>query len=303
MAAAPVIALLPESDPGLAAAVEAGGGRVGPLEDAEGAILHRFGEGDPDASAPGVERLRWLQLPAAGVESWLDALPDGPVVTSATGAFALPVAEHALALLLVAARSLHLCARATEWTEPRARSLEGATVAIVGAGGIGRALIELLTPLSPRILAVTRRGLPVDRAAVTVPADRVDEVLAEAEYVVLAAPSTGESRRLIDAERLALMREGAWLVNVGRGTLVDTDALVAALDEGRIGGAALDVTDPEPLPPGHPLWGHPRAMITPHIATTDGAERVHYERRVRDNVARFAAGEPLLGVVDRDAGY
>jgi phosphoglycerate dehydrogenase-like enzyme len=299
----PVIALVPEPDPGLVTAVEAGGGRVGPLEEADGAVLHRWGEADPDATTPGLDRVRWLQLPAAGVESWLSSLPDGPVVTSAAGAFALPVAEHALALLLVAARSLHLCARADEWTEPQARSLEGATIAIVGAGGIGRALIELLEPLHPRILAVTRRGNPVPGAAVTVAADGVDGVLAEAEYVVLAAPATGDSRRLIDAERLALMRDGAWLVNIGRGSLVDTDALVDALDAGRIGGAALDVTDPEPLPPGHPLWNHPRAMITPHIATTVGAERVHFERRVRDNVARFAAGEPLLGVVDRGAGY
>jgi D-3-phosphoglycerate dehydrogenase len=143
----------------------------------------------------------------------------------------------------------------------------------------------------------------VDGAEHTVPADRVDEVLPEADYVVLAAPGTGASRHLMDADRIARMRADAWLVNVGRGTLVDTDALVAALDAGRIGGAALDVTEPEPLPDGHPLWGHPRALITPHVATTTGAERIHYLQRVRENVARFGRGEPLLGVVDRDAGY
>jgi D-3-phosphoglycerate dehydrogenase len=107
----------------------------------------------------------------------------------------------------------------------------------------------------------------------------------------------------MDADRIARMHADAWLVNVGRGTLVDTDALVAALDAGRLGGAALDVTDPEPLPDGHPLWGHPRALITPHVATTTGAERRHYTERVRENVARFAAGDELLGVVDRSAGY
>jgi phosphoglycerate dehydrogenase-like enzyme len=299
----PVIALLPASEPELQAAVEAGGGTLGPLADADGVVLHNWGDTDPDLPAELPERVRWIQLPAAGVERWVGKLPAGPQVTSAAGAFALPVAEHALALMLAGARSLHACARATEWTDLPARSLEGTTVAIVGAGGIGRALIELLAPFRPRILAVTRRGHPVPGAETTVPADRVDEVLADADFVVLAAPGTGGTERLINADRLARMREDAWLVNVGRGTLVDTDALVEALDTGRIGGAALDVTDPEPLPAGHPLWGHPRALITPHIATTVGGERRHYLARVRENVARFAAGEELLGPVDARAGY
>jgi phosphoglycerate dehydrogenase-like enzyme len=300
----PVIALIPGEEPGLAAAIEAGGGRVGPLEESDGVVLHRWSGERPELPDALPERVRWIQLPAAGVESWLGELPDGRTVTSATGAFALTVAEHALALLLAAGRSLHTAARATEWIDPLpARSLEGATVAIVGAGGIGRALIELLAPLHVRVLAVTRHGRPVPGAERTVAADAVDDVLPEADYVVLAAPATGASRHLIDARRLALMRADAWLVNVGRGTLVDTDALVAALDAGRIGGAALDVTDPEPLPPGHALWLHPRALITPHIGTTEDAERAHYEQRVRENVARFAAGEELLGMVDRSAGY
>jgi phosphoglycerate dehydrogenase-like enzyme len=302
----PVVALLPGPEPDLAAAIEQAGGTVGPLEDADAVVLHNWGDAKPELPGRLPDRVRWVQLPAAGVESWVHALPDGPVVTSATGAFALPVAEHALALMLAAARRLHTCARATEWidwTEVPARSLEGATVAIVGAGGIGQALIELLRPLHMRVLAVTRRGNPVAGAERTVAADRVDDVLPEADYVVLAAPDTGASRRLMDADRIAKLHSSAWLVNVGRGTLVDTDALVAALDAERIGGAALDVTDPEPLPAGHPLWGHPRALITPHIATTTGAERRHYVERVRENVGRFANGAALLGVVDRDAGY
>jgi phosphoglycerate dehydrogenase-like enzyme len=299
----PVIALLPAPEPDLRAAVEAAGGTVGPLADADGLVLHNWGDTDPALPAELPERVRWIQLPAAGVERWVDRLPHGPQVTSAAGAFALPVAEHALALMLAGARSLHTCARATEWIEPPAYSLEGTTVAIVGAGGIGRALIELLAPFRTRILAVTRRGQPVPGAETTVPADRVDEVLPDADFVVLAAPGTAGTDRLIGADQLARMRPDAWLINVGRGRLVDTDALVEALDAGRIGGAALDVTDPEPLPPGHPLWGHPRVLITPHIATTEGAERRHYVARVRDNVARFAAGEELLGPVDAGAGY
>jgi phosphoglycerate dehydrogenase-like enzyme len=300
MPARPVIALAPRHVPELAAAVEDGGGEVGALADADGLVWTDplWAELPP---LPG--RVRWVQLPSAGVERWLGSLADGPTYTSAAGAFALPVAEHALALMLAGARSLAACARTSEWSDPPARSLEGATVAIVGAGGVGRALIELLAPLRMRVLAVTRRGRSVPGAEVTVPAARVDDVLGAADFVVLAAPGTSGTRRIVDAQRLARMRPDAWLVNVGRGTLVDTDALVAALERGRLGGAALDVTDPEPLPAGHPLWTRPDVLITPHIATTPEAERRHYAERVRANVALLAAGEPLLGVVDRAAGY
>ncbi|MEA2291993.1 MAG: hypothetical protein QOF17_1013 [Solirubrobacteraceae bacterium] len=300
----PVIALHPGHDPHFAAAVEAGGGRVGGLESAQALVLWQpdlAPKPDVPALPPGV---RWVQLPAAGVEHWLGRMPDGPVYTSAAGAFAMPVAEHALALMLAGARSLADCARAERWDGAiPARSLEGTTVAIVGAGGIGRALIGLLAPFGVRVLAVTRRGRPVEGAAVTVAADRLDEVLPAADHVVLAAPGTPGTRHQFDAERLARLKPGAWLVNVGRGSLVDTGALVAALESGPLGGAGLDVTDPEPLPDGHPLWRHERVLITPHVASTLEGERRHYAVRVRENVARFAAGEPLLGVVDRDAGY
>jgi phosphoglycerate dehydrogenase-like enzyme len=298
----PVVALLPAPEPELEGAVAEAGGVVGAVEEADALVLHNWGDRLLPELPELPERVRWVQLPAAGVERWVAALPDGPAITSAAGAFALPVAEHALALLLAAARRIDAAARATEWIEDLpARSLEGATIAIVGAGGIGRALIELLAPLHVRVLAVNRSGREVPGAAVTVPAERMDEVLPEAEYVVLAMPDTGATRRVLDADRLARLRDGAWVINVGRGTVVDTDALVAALD--RLGGAALDVTDPEPLPAGHPLWTHERVLITPHVATTEGGERRHYVERVRENVRRFAAGEPLLGEVDRAAGY
>jgi phosphoglycerate dehydrogenase-like enzyme len=298
----PVVAIGPHDDAVYAAAIEAGGGARGELREADGLVWI-----DPHvADLPELpDRVRWVQLPSAGVERWLGRLPAGPVYTSAAGAFALPVAEHALALMLAGARRLAECARAGEWADLRreVRSLEGATVAIVGAGGIGRSLIEFLQPFRPRVLAVTRRGNPVPGAQATVPADRVDDVLGEADFVVLAAPGTPGARHVIDARRLALMRDDAWLVNVGRGSLVDTDALVDALQAGRLGGAALDVTDPEPLPKGHPLWSHPDVLITPHVATPPESERRHMAARIRENVERLAAGEPLIGVVDVEAGY
>jgi phosphoglycerate dehydrogenase-like enzyme len=295
----PVVALAPGYDPDYAAAVQAGGAQVGPLEEADALVMWEW-DGQLPELTPAV---RWVQLPAAGVERWLDQMADGPVYTSAAGAFALPVAEHALALMLAGARRLHECARARSWADRPGRTLEDATVAIVGAGGIGRALIEMLAPLNAHVLAVTRRGHPVAGAELTVPVERLDEVLPEADFVVLAAPGGAASRHLIDDRRLRLMRADAWLVNVGRGSLVDTDALVAVLEEHRIGGAALDVTDPEPLPDGHPLWSSERALITPHVASPPEAERRLLSERVRQNVIRFAAGEPLIGVVDRESGY
>jgi D-3-phosphoglycerate dehydrogenase len=298
----PVIAIGPEDDPELRAAVEAGGGSVGALEEADGLVWSGH---DPGALPELPGRVRWVQLPSAGVEHWIGHLPDGPQYTSATGAFGLPVAEHALALLLALARRIPEAARASEWEHlrPGVRSLEGAMVAIVGAGGIGRALIELLAPLHARVLAVTRRGHPVPGAERTVPADRMEEVLREADHVVLAAPGGAGTEGMIGAQQLAWLPAHAHLVNVGRGSLLDTDALVAALEAGRLAAAALDVTDPEPLPAGHPLWSRADVLITPHVATPPEAERRHIAARVRDNVERLGAGEPLLGLVDLDAGY
>jgi phosphoglycerate dehydrogenase-like enzyme len=239
-----------------------------------------------------------VQLPSAGVESWLGRVDRERVWTSAAGAYGLPVAEHALALMLAGARRLPDCARAETWTEPPARPLDGSTVAIVGAGGIGRALIGLLEPLDVKVLAVTRRGRDG-----TLPASRLPEVLPVAHHVVIAAPATADTRHIIGAAELEAMRDDAWLVNVARGALVDTDALVAALAAGSIAGAALDVTDPEPLPDGHPLWSEPRALITPHIANPWATLRRYLAQHVGENVARFARGEELLAGIDPDAGY
>jgi D-3-phosphoglycerate dehydrogenase len=223
--------------------------------------------------------------------------------TSAAGAYAMPVAEHALGLLLAGIRGLAHYTRTRTWDPRDERTLEGSRVAIVGAGGIGRALIEMLRPHDVEVIAVTRRGLPVDGAAHTLSADRVGEVWGAADHFVIAAPATGATRHLIGADELAAMRPHAWVVNVARGSLIDTDALVAALREERIGGAALDVTDPEPLPDGHPLWAEPRALITPHVANPPSSLHRHLAQRVTENVRRFAAGEALLAPVEPDRGY
>jgi phosphoglycerate dehydrogenase-like enzyme len=292
----PGVHAAPEADRAVEEAVRAGGGRIAPLEEADALV---WVDADP-ASFPDrlPDRIRWVQLPSAGVEQWLPRMDRGRVWTSAAGAYGRPVAEHCLALMLAGARRLADCARARRWEAPPVRPLDGATVAIVGAGGIGRALIELLSPLRAEVLAVTRRGRDE-----TLPADRLGEVWPRAHHVVIAAPATSATRHLIGAAELEAMREDAWLVNVARGSLVDTDALVVALAEGSIAGAALDVTDPEPLPEDHPLWHEPRALITPHVANPPATLRRYLAEHVQANVARFTAGEPLLSVIDPDAGY
>jgi D-3-phosphoglycerate dehydrogenase len=292
----PIVHVAPESDRAIEDAITAAGGRIAPLDEADALVwLDSNPKSFPEALPGGV---RWVQLPNAGVESWLDRVDPERAWTSAAGAYGLPVAEHALALMLAGARRLADCARAGTWTEPPAVPLDGSTVAIVGAGGIGRALMRLLEPLDVRVVAVTRRGRDG-----TLPADRMHEALPHAHHVVIAAPATPGTRHLIGAAELEAMRADAWLVNVARGALVDTDALVDALARGAIGGAALDVTDPEPLPDGHPLWTEPRALITPHIANPAATLRRYLARHVQENVARFANGEALLSPIDPQAGY
>jgi D-3-phosphoglycerate dehydrogenase len=292
----PTVHIAPEVDPEVEAAVREAGGEIAPLPDADGLV---WVDSNPDgfpADLP--DGVRWVQLPSAGVERWLDRIDRERQWTSAAPAFGRGVAEHALALMLAGTRRLHEFARTQTWTRPEIHRLEGTTVAIIGTGSIGRALIELLEPFRAEVLAVTRRGRDG-----TLPVERLDEALPSAHFVVIAAPSTAATRHLIGADQLAAMREDAWLVNVARGTLVDTEALVAALAAGEIAGAALDVTDPEPLPDGHPLWTEPRALITPHVANPDVTLMSDLAGLAGEQVRRLAAGEPLLSPIDLDAGY
>lgn len=255
------------------------------------------------ASAPGT---RWVQLPSAGVDSYVDVgLLETPGVTwtSAKGAFSRPVAEHALALTLAALRHLPERARARSWGEPAGTSLFGAHVLVLGAGGIARTYLDLLAPFDTRNVVVRRRAEPVPGAERTVTTERLHDELARADVVVVAAALTTQTRALLGAAELSVMKPGAVLVNIARGGLVDTDALVASLASGRLGGAALDVTDPEPLPDGHPLWDLPTALVTPHTADTREMIEPLLRARVEENLRRFVAGEALDGVVDPAAGY
>jgi phosphoglycerate dehydrogenase-like enzyme len=248
---------------------------------------------------------RWIQLPFAGVERVAAAGLLGPdrVWTSAKGAYAEVVAEHALALALAGLRMLRQRVTARSWGKPGGESLYDQPVTILGAGGIAVSLLELLAPLRAQVTVVRRQPEPVPAAARTLPLSALNEALAGAKVVFVALALTPSTERIIGPGQLAAMRPDSWLVNVARGRHVDTDALVAALTEGTIAGAALDVTDPEPLPDGHPLWQLEHCIITPHTADTPQMAGPMLARRIKENVARFAAGEPLIGIVDPAEGY
>lgn len=305
------IAILPRDKEVFHTAVEAGGGTVAELSEATRGLVWLSTRGADDLAAvlrehPGIG---WVQMPFAGVDSLsrviaAHAHDELPVWTSAKGAYSQPVAEHALTLTLALLRSLKLRATATSWGSGEiGESLYGRSVLIVGAGGIARELMRLLEPFGVEITVVRRRQASVAGARRTVQSDRLHEVLPQADVVVLAAASTDSTRHLVGAEQFGLMKSSAVLVNIARGALIDTDALVAALAAGRIAGAALDVTDPEPLPDGHPLWAEPLCLITPHAADTPQMTAPLLAERIRLNVAAFLAGTDFVGVVDPVAGY
>ena len=251
---------------------------------------------------PGIS---WVQLPMAGIERVAEAgvLDRRRRWTSAKGAYAEPVAEHALALLLAGLRYLPERARARSWGQPAARTLFDQPVTVLGGGGITIALLRLLEPFRARVTVVRRRAEPVAGAVRTVTPSHLGEALAGARAVVLTLALTPQSRRMIGQKELEVMDQQAWLVNVARGALVDTAALVGALRSNQIGGAALDVTDPEPLPAGHPLWDLPNCLITPHTADTEQMTEPLLAARIAENVRRLAAGHELEGRVDPDLGY
>ena len=301
----PRVTIGPTPAPFAVEAVEAGGGAVVTLTDDPEALVwldsHDVGGlTEALAGAPGV---RWIQLPSAGVELMTEVLDQTRTWTCAKGAYARPVAEHALTLALAGLRLLPTRIGARSWGAQGGTSLFGERVTILGGGGITRSLLELLAPFEVEATVVNRSGNPVLGATCTVPVSELNSTLGDALVIVLALSLTPETRGIIGAEQLGLMKQTTWLVNVARGGHVDTDALVEALQEGAIAGAALDVTDPEPLPEGHALWDLPNCIITPHTADTIEMVLPLLAERIRTNVAHFGAGEALDGLVDSEAGY
>jgi phosphoglycerate dehydrogenase-like enzyme len=302
----PRVALAPDGVRGwLADAIEAGGGMVVPPQDAEALVWAEPAKANEldqllHEAASGV---KWVQLPWAGIEPYVDVIRDDRIWTCGKGVYAEPVAEHALTLLLAGLRRLDRYVRATTWTPPDGTNLLGGKVVILGGGGITESLLRLLGPFGADVTVVRRRPAPMDGASRVVGNDALRDALDGAVGVVLALALTPETEGIIGRAELELMSDRGWLVNVARGKHIVTGELIDALRAGVIGGAALDVTDPEPLPADHPLWSIANCIITPHVANTPEMALPLLAARISENVRRWGSGEPLVGLVDPSLGY
>jgi phosphoglycerate dehydrogenase-like enzyme len=292
------------------AAVERAGGVVAPLsENTRGLIWLTYARADElSATLEANPQISWVQLPWAGVDAFSEPLraharPDR-VFTSAKGAYAQPVAEHALGMIIALLRAFPRRARLTRWDDQMiGTSLYGRRVTIVGAGGIARELMRLLAPFDVTITIVRRTDHPVEGAEHTLTTDRLPEVLDTTDVLVIAAAHTAQTRHLISTREFARMKPEAVLVNIARGPLIDAAALAHALRNELIAGAALDVTDPEPLPEGHTLWTAPNILITPHQADTPEMIAPLLAVRIEHTVRAFLGDGRFIGVVDASAGY
>jgi phosphoglycerate dehydrogenase-like enzyme len=298
----------------------------GPVEEVE-VLLRGFLSSDAfDRLLARAPQLRWVHSATSGVERALTpaARARDVVVTNARGVFSRPIAEHVLLMILAVSRQLPQLLelqRERTWQPLQGRELRDLTIGVVGYGSLGRAIASLATAFGSRVIALRRnvaagdrpgspaapgdddRFLVEPRLARVFGPDGLHEFLGEADIVVLAAPLTAETEHLIDEAALAAMKPDAWLVNVARGRLVDDHALVRALTDGRIGGAALDTFSEEPLPSSSPLWELPNVIVTPHTSWSSARVLDRSIDLFCDNLRRFRAGEPLRNVVDRTAGY
>jgi phosphoglycerate dehydrogenase-like enzyme len=252
--------------------------------------------------------VRWVQVMGVGVDKFpLDALGEEQTLACARGRTAIPIAEFALATMTSFAKALpEVWIDATPekgwFSEARLSGLHGKTAVIVGVGGIGSRVARLCLAFDMRVIGVRRRDLssPVEGMEITTD---LGEVIGEADHLVLAAPATRDTTKLIDTRIFAAAKPGLHLVNVARGSLVDQDALRAALDDGRVARASLDAVEPEPLPDDHWMFDHPAVKLSPHVSWAGPGSRTSMTDAFVVNYHRFRAGEPLVGVVDRELGY
>lgn len=292
------------------AALEAQGHEYVALEDNPDLVL--FGGGPKDFPDELPDSVKVVQIQYAGIEGLLEAgilaehAANGVRFANAGGLYDDTVAESTLALLLAVEHRMKAVDR--EWNNTQLFKEKGylfdnKKLALIGAGGIGKTLIRFLEPFGMEITAVNRSGNPVDGADRTVAMKDADEVWADHDYFVLLTPLTEETRHMVNTDRIEQMKDTAVVVNVGRGPLIDTEALTDALVNGKLRGAGLDVTEPEPLPADHKLWDLDNCVITPHTANIPR----YMERRIGalalKNWDLFEAGEKMSTEVDVEAGY
>ena len=299
-----LIAIEPKSFEAYEAAVIAAGAKVSPLNSHVGGLIWTD-YSQPEALGILIDenpQLEWVQLPFAGVDAFSQVLRKPIRFTSAKGAYAEPVAEHALALCLALGRAIPERVMAKSWGRKFAVSLYEANVVIVGGGGITEELLRQLKPFRCKVTVVRKR--PTNSAGhLELPQGQLDEVLPKADFVVLACALTAETLHLFSDERFSKMKPEAYLVNVARGRVIDSEALDRALRAGLIAGAGIDVTDPEPLPDEHFLWNTPNLIITPHTADTKPMVLRMFARRILENVSAYQGKTEWVGLVDPQLGY
>ncbi|HEX2540262.1 MAG TPA: D-2-hydroxyacid dehydrogenase [Caldimonas sp.] len=282
------------------------------LERAEGAAI-AWDSPPIDAILDAAPALQWIHQRGAGIDRI--ATPrlaaSGLLLTNGSGNHAINIAEHVMGLMLAFARRLPALLetqRERRWKPPPVKSLFelcGQTLVIVGFGAIGSALAQRARAFGMTVIGVRRTAAGPSRegAERVVAMSGLDAVLADADHVVLAAPLTAETHGLFSTARFKVMKRGAYLCNVGRGAIVDHDALLAALRAGQLAGAGLDVTEPEPLPAESPLWTEPNVIVTAHSSGLTPHSFERYQALLLENLGRFVRGEPLLNVVDVQRGY
>ncbi len=295
----------------------------GPLDDVEVMLRGRLPADLFDRILGRAPALRWVHSATAGVERVLTpaSRQRGLAITNARGVFSRPVAEYVMMMILAVSRRLpsllELQAERT-WQPLEARELRDVTIGIVGLGSLGRAVGALGTAFGCRVVATRKRpeaggaahtgaadeaylgSLMLDRV---LPPEHLPELLAESDFVVLAAPLTPDTHDLISDAAIAAMKPGAWIINVARGELIDERALARAIRSGRIGGAVLDTFREEPLPPTSPLYDLPNVILTPHTSWSSARVLDRSVDLFCDNLRRYAEGRPLVNLVDPDAGY
>jgi len=264
--------------------------------------------GAPSGLLPHMPKLRWVQALTAGVEGWL-ALPDLPAqltLTCARGTHRESMPENILGALFYLTKPYAACVedqKQSKWTRRVATPLTGQTLGILGLGAVGQDVARLGTALGMKVIGTKRNPSPLPGLAEVYPPERTSDVLAQSDFVVLLLPATPATENFINAERLSHMKPTAWLLNFGRGALIDDAALIAAAAEKKIGGAILDVFRQEPLPETHPFWTSDGIIVLPHIGGGHPRRDQVVAGLFVDNLARFLDGKPLREVVDRAAGY
>jgi phosphoglycerate dehydrogenase-like enzyme len=301
-----LVAIEPKSDPAYEQAVVSAGGEVANLSDQVRALIWTDYSA-PDKLADLLARnpqIEWVQLPFAGVDAFAEILSAPVRFTSAKGSYKEPVAEHALALSLALGRKIPVRVKATSWGKREAVSFFDSNILIVGAGGITEELIGMLKPFRAKISVCRNQAeIPLTGSQEVFGLDKLSDKISQADLVVIACALTDKTRGLFDIELISRMKPSAFLVNVARGPIINSVDLLEALDRGIIAGAAVDVTDPEPLPDGHPFFGRDDLIVTPHTADTKEIVMRHFAIRVQLNVKAFLGQGPWIGEVDPERGY